>query len=236
MKDERNRFAGVVSTFRQSVIQGNNNTRNEVMKGTYANDRIEALAGPDEVFGQFGSDIIEGGDGDDKLYGGFNLSAGPQRLPSSYKNDGNDFLYGQSGNDQLYGESGNDLLDGGPGNDILDGVDSTISNPGLGEIDILLGGEGNDRFILGNATKPYYDSSKVLTTGEQDYADVLDFQAGDIMQLHGKSYEYRLVVVGKDTQIWLDRPAPDANELIAIVRNQTNLNLNDGNTFTYVAE
>jgi hypothetical protein len=45
------------------------------------------------------------------------------------------------------------------GNDILVGVDYIGANPGRGEVNTLIGAEGNDMFLLGNATDFGYDPS-----------------------------------------------------------------------------
>ncbi|MFN6002758.1 MAG: Calx-beta domain-containing protein [Dolichospermum sp.] len=108
--------------------------------------------------------------------------------------------------------------------------------PGLGEIDSLSGGTGSDRFILGNATKVYYDDGNTLTNGGNDYADITDFNIaeGDIIQLQGTSSNYLLAVVGVDTQILINKPGTELDELIGIVRNQTGLSLT-GTYFSYVS-
>ena len=108
--------------------------------------------------------------------------------------------------------------------------------PGLGEIDSLSGGTGSDIFILGNATKVYYDDGNTLTNGGSDYADITDFNIaeGDIIQLQGASSNYLLAVVGVDTQILINKPGTELDELIGTVRNQTGLSLT-GTYFSYVS-
>jgi Ca2+-binding RTX toxin-like protein len=137
------------------------------------------------------------------------------------------------GNDTVNGGAGNDSIDGGAGNDTIDGVNGTAPSPGVSEIDTLSGGTGNDRFILGNATKAYYDDGNTLTSGGSDYADITDFNIGDVIQLQGSSSNYLLSVVGSDTQILINKPSTEPDELIGIVRNQTGLNLTASN-FAYV--
>ncbi|PZU93180.1 MAG: hypothetical protein DCE90_16740, partial [Pseudanabaena sp.] len=130
---------------------------------------------------------------------------------------GADKLIGSQFRDVINGQEGNDNLDGSAGDDFLDG--------GTG-LDILFGGAGSDRFILGSAEDASYDDNDVLTPGTKDYADVRDFSPGDIIQLHGESSYYVLKVVGTDTQIWLNKPAPESEELIGIVRDRIDLSLN----------
>ncbi|MDB9467245.1 Calx-beta domain-containing protein, partial [Dolichospermum circinale CS-539/09] len=146
----------------------------------------------------------------------------------------NDSITTASGNDTINGGAGNDTINAGGGNDIIDGVNGASLTPGLGEIDSLTGGTGSDRFILGNATKVYYDDGNTLTNGSNDYADITDFNIGDIIQLQGTSSNYLLAVVGVDTQILINKPGTELDELIGIVRNQTGLSLT-GTYFSYVS-
>ena len=146
----------------------------------------------------------------------------------------NDTITTASGNDTINGGAGDDTINGGAGNDTIDGVNGTLLTPGLGEIDVLTGGTGSDRFILGNATKAYYDDGNNLTNGSNDYADITDFSIGDIIQLQGTSSNYLLAVVGVDTQILINKPNTEPDELIGIVRNQTGLSLT-GTYFSYVS-
>ncbi|MDM3863169.1 MAG: bluetail domain-containing putative surface protein, partial [Aphanizomenon gracile PMC644.10] len=171
-------------------------------------------------YGNAGDDSISGGNGNDTIDGGA----------------GNDTLNGGNGNDTLEGGIGNDSLNGGAGNDNIDGVNGASLTPGLGEKDTLTGGTGSDRFILGNATKAYYDDGNTLINGSNDYADITDFNIadGDIIQLQGTSSNYLLAVVGADTQILINKPGTEPDELIGIVRNRTGLSLN-GSNFAYVS-
>ncbi|MCG8363709.1 MAG: DUF642 domain-containing protein, partial [Pseudanabaenales cyanobacterium] len=90
-----------------------------------------------------------------------------------------------AGNDSLTGGSGNDTLYGGAGDDILNGTDSVAI--GLNEQDTLMGGDGADQFILGDANSAYYNAG-----GSLDYALIQDFTAGiDTVQLHGSAADYQ---------------------------------------------
>jgi Ca2+-binding RTX toxin-like protein len=146
----------------------------------------------------------------------------------------NDNIITGDGNDTINGGAGNDGITAGGGNDTINGVNGASLTPGLGEIDSLTGGAGSDRFILGNATKVYYDDGNTLTNGGNDYADITDFNIGDIIQLQGTSSNYLLAVVGADTQILINKPNTEPDELIGIVRNQTGLSLT-GTYFSYVS-
>ncbi|MBD2568489.1 beta strand repeat-containing protein, partial [Anabaena lutea] len=147
-------------------------------------------------------------------------------------NAGGDDLKGEDGNDVLNGGSDNDELYGGNGNDSLIGVD--IANVSSSTRDYLNGGSGSDRFILGDATWIGYDDGNSTTNGNSDYADIADFNPteGDVIQLQGTSSNYLLTISGADTQILINKPGTEPDELIGIVRNQTGLSLT-ANYFVY---
>jgi serralysin len=197
------------------------------VNGGSGNDSITIGIGNDILYGEDGNDTLNGGDGQDGLYGG----------------DGDDVLSGGGGNDgggYIYEPSvGLSFVDyglyGGAGNDTLIGVDPTNATPGRGERDYLVGGTESDRFILGDATWIGYDDGNSTTNGNNDYADIADFNTseGDIIQLQGTSSNYLLTVVGADTQILINKPGTEPDELIGIVRNQTSLSLT-GSSFAYV--
>ncbi|MEH2387259.1 MAG: hypothetical protein V7K14_16075, partial [Nostoc sp.] len=164
-----------------------------------------------------GSYTIDGGAGDDALTGGA----------------GNDSLIGGAGNDTLTGGAGNDSLIGGAGADILDGVAGN-SNNGKGEIDILMGGSGPDLYILASNTSIYYDDGDNTTTGSNDYALIVGFDAQqdkDQVQLIGSSDQYSLEIIGSNTNLSIDIPGSKP-ELIAIFQNTTELDLTS-DTFKY---
>ncbi len=146
-------------------------------------DKIDGNIGNDEIFGD---NLNNQEGGDDRLTGGA----------------GNDTLLGGVGNDQLFGGDDNDTLYGDAGNDTLSGSDGSDQ----GEIDVIIGGTGADRFILGNQEKAFYQGRK-----DADYANILDFSASerDTLQLHGTRQNYSLKQQGNDTYIrYHDRPQP----------------------------
>ncbi|MBE9195310.1 VCBS repeat-containing protein [Synechocystis sp. LEGE 06083] len=146
----------------------------------------------------------------------------------------NNLILGNEANNTLIGNAGNDTLFGDLGNDILIAVNLTNTSPGKGEIDLFAGGLGADRFILGDANWLGYDDG-ISSPGINDYADITDFESneGDTIQLKGRSNDYSLFVLGQDTQIRLNKPGNEPDELIGIIRGKTNLNLN-GSYFTYI--
>jgi len=179
-------------------------------------------------------DRFDGGQGDDFLDG---------RV-------GNDSLTGSTGNDSLVGGTGNDFLSGGSGNDTLRGVDYSISTAigALGEIDTLTGGEGIDRFILGEKTfsryssiaNVFYDDNDTTTTGTTDYALIQDFDfSQDVIQLLGTADDYILGSTSGSLPagigIYVDKPNTEPDELIAILQEVSPSSLSLSNPyFSYV--
>jgi len=130
----------------------------EVIGGTAADNKINALGGNDTVWGDGGIDTIEGGSGNDFLHGG----AGNDNIQDSAGDDlvwgdeGNDTINTGDGLDQAFGGDGNDLIRGGLGGDIVDGAagdDILYGDNGnivagvmdsTGDADVMTGGDGND--------------------------------------------------------------------------------------------
>ncbi|MBN3871280.1 MAG: hypothetical protein HWQ23_13685 [Nostoc sp. JL33] len=170
------------------------------------------------VFGNRANNTLNSGGGNDTLDGNF----------------GNDTLNGGDGNDSLQGGPGNDILNGGSGDDILIGVyPGSPLPPGLGETDILTGGVGLDRFVLGDARNVYYDDKNTTNAGFGDLATITDFNPNeDQIELKGSPKDYRLQSVGANTQIFLDKPGTEPDEIIGIVQGRVNLRL-DSNDFLF---
>ena len=87
------------------------------------------------------------------------------------------------GRDQITGTMADETLSGVPLGSLL---------KGRGTIDQLIGGGGNDRFILGDASGRFYDDGDNATSGSTDYAFIKDFAAGDLIQLAGRASDYIL--------------------------------------------
>ena len=140
----------------------------QVLRADDSGRVLQGGAGDDVLLGGLGDDTLNGGPGDDILVavaGGNTLNGGP----------GNDILIGGPGDDTLVGGWGDDLLIarggsnvlmGGAGNDILiGGIDAgagqNFLNGGEGDdvlvgggTDVLHGGPGADRFVLGDWIGP----------------------------------------------------------------------------------
>ncbi|MEZ5911258.1 MAG: calcium-binding protein [Paracoccaceae bacterium] len=135
-------------------------TGDDALDGQRGDDRLFGDEGDDLLSGAAGDDGLSGGSGDDVLIGG----AGDDTLDGG---DGADDLAGGHGDDRLTGGAGADALDGNAGDDWLDGrvrdaagIDTDAGdylNGGAGDDtlvagqgDLATGGEGLDRFVLGD--------------------------------------------------------------------------------------
>ncbi|BCU14698.1 beta strand repeat-containing protein [Microcystis aeruginosa] len=193
-----------------SAISGNNS----IIDSGSGNDSIISGLGNDRLNGSDDNDTLNGNDGQDLLEGG----------------DGDDVLLGGAGNEQGWTGNFSGGIYGGNGNDTLQGT-----NNGTGESDYLQGGTGNDRFILADTTKTFYDDGNSTLPGDNDYATIADFNTtDDIIQLRGSSGDYLLSVSGSNTKLYINKPGSEADELIAVINNQTALSLT-ASYFSYVS-
>jgi serralysin len=152
--------------------------------------------------------------------------------------NGNDRLNGNGGNDVLIGGGGNDSLFGGAGNDVLIGANPLSVTPGLGSYDVLQGDAGNDRYVLGDVNAVYYNDGISTNTGRSDYAAIIGFAAGDVIQLKGKAADYTLSLGtapnnGTQQGTLIQSSLFGQPELIGFVAGSTNLSLTS-TAFTYV--
>ncbi len=132
---------------------------------------------------------------------------------------------------------GRDIVQGTNGNDTLVAVDTHSAHPGAGEIDVLAGYGGSDRFVFGDANGAYYNDGNGSTSGTADYGFVWDFASGtDKIVLAGSPNDYVLTEnaqgLPSGTAIWLAGHGGDQNELIAVLNGAHGLNLNS-NDFIY---
>lgn len=122
--------------------------------GQQGNDRLIGSTGANEITGGSGDDVITGDAGDDQLFGdaGNDIVAGGNDSDTIFGDDGNDRLSGDAGVDTIRGGAGNDRILGGTDGDSLSGGDGNdIIDAGTGVGDLLLGGHGNDTFVLRQA-------------------------------------------------------------------------------------
>lgn len=119
---------------------------------------------------------------------------------------------------------------------MLVGVNHKAVNPGRGEVDVLHGGAGRDRFVLGTADRAFYSDRRSSSAGTKDYALIRNFclTEGDLIQLRGSADSYVLAAspggLPRGTAIFLKSTV---NELIGIVQGASGLSLNSS-AFAYV--
>ncbi|MEH2181932.1 calcium-binding protein [Nostoc sp.] len=154
------------------------------------------------AYGYGGNDTIYGNTNDDYLYG----------------NSGDDYLYGYTGSDVLYGGSGSDTLYGEDDGDTLYGSSSTAYNSN--EYDVLNGGDGYDRFVLGTS----YDGNYYQGGG---YATIQDYNpANDYIQLKGSASSFYLGTANYEGTSDLDTLIyQNDDDLLAVVQDKTGLEL-----------
>ena len=150
-----------LNAFTPSVLHFEGSAGADVVNGSDRGDRIDGLAGADQMSGGLGDDvyfvdnagdsIVEGANGGtDNIVASVNYALANgvhvERIEAAGSGAiqlrGNDFanqISGNSGANHLYGNGGNDLLIGGGGQDWLDG--------GTGA-DRLSGGTGDDRYVV----------------------------------------------------------------------------------------
>jgi Ca2+-binding RTX toxin-like protein len=219
----------IISGFGSDVVDGG--TGNDLLIVDYSSNSVSGMSS------SLSSNGTGGFNGYYQAYNGSNYDTVNFKNIEQFQIKGtgaSDTIYTGDGNDTVNGGAGSDAIYSGAGNDTLNGTNQTALTPGSGEIDILSGGTGNDLFILGSGNNPYYDDGNNLADGSSNYADITDFNTGDIIQLQGSSTNYLLNVVGADTQILINKPGTEPDELIGIVRNQTALNLTS-NSFVYAS-
>lgn len=110
------------------------------------------------------------------LSGGFGIIVSTTTGPT--------YVYGTSGSDRIYGTAGKD---------VLSGIPATGTQLGRGTIDQLYGGGANDLFVLGDARGLFYNDGSATNAGKRDYAQIMDFQRGDLIQLSDDVGAYFLV-------------------------------------------
>ncbi|MFM7405939.1 MAG: calcium-binding protein, partial [Cuspidothrix sp.] len=135
-----------------------------------------------------------------------------------------DYLRGYSGDDKLIGGEGNDDIAGGDGSDTIIPVNPNVAKPGLGNVDTVTGGTGEDTFILGDVTWIGYDDYNRTTAGTSDYLIIKDFNPlEDIIQLLGSSSDYTTLVSGNNINLYINKPDNEPDELIAVLENTQGL-------------
>ena len=86
-------------------------------------------------------------------------------------------------------------------------------------IDLLNSDQGADTYVLGDATSVFYASS-----GNLDYADIVNFKANDQIHLKGVANNYSVGVSAIRSAVGIF--TNNGTELLAIVENGLNRNTN----------
>jgi subtilisin family serine protease len=127
----------------------------------------------------------------------------------------------------IYGTTGSDTIGGTAGADKIWGVPASGTSLGRGTIDTLRGNGANDIFVLGDARGRFYDDGRSFSSGSGDYAKIMDFNAGDKLQVRGAADDYWLpsVTIGgtSGTGVYYDgnnnHVFDSRDELIGLVGN-----------------
>ncbi|MDZ8186393.1 MAG: putative Ig domain-containing protein [Nostoc sp. ChiSLP02] len=201
-------------TFELTVANNKETPGNDIIFVDRLNgaNKINAQGGNDRVIGTNASESINGAGGNDYLDG----------------KGGADILTGGNGSDTILGGLGSDKLSGQNGNDRLIGWGG-----GTNEIDLLNGNQDADTYVLGDGTSVFYS-----TSGNRDYAEIANLQAGDRIQLKGVAANYSL---GSASAVSKDKSAvgiftKNGAELIAVVEDglSSNTNLATDTRFVFV--
>lgn len=171
----------ILGTVSNDELSGGEGT--DSLFGLAGDDTILGLGGDDFVFGNQGEDVLDGSQGNDTIFGGkeddviLDIGGGDDFVFGNLGNDdifageGNDQVFGGQADDFVFGGAGNDFVSGDKGSDVVDGTDpGNTTNPGFGQIDTLVGGEGFDVFLLGFESLSYY-----IGSGNSDFALITDF-------------------------------------------------------------
>ena len=111
-----------------------------------------------------------------------------------------DDLEGGKKDETLLGALGNDVIDGKAGDDIIIGA-SLEKGGGKGEVDKLIGGKGNDTFVLASEFGVLYDNNS-KSPGNKDFARIMDFNAEeDLLRLYGEKRNYFLKSANKQQRL-----------------------------------
>ena len=197
----------------QDILRGG--ADDDGLQGGDDDDALYGDGGNDRLYGEGGADTLWGGEGNDGLNGGsendiLNGEAGNDGLNGGEGNDtlnggeGDDYMMGNAGDDEMIGGIGSDFIFGGIGSDRL--VGSEVGNNTAAQIDILVGGEGSDTFVVRDMYK---------TFGENDFAIIQDFNIEeDTIETGGATYS--LVDVGGNLPGGVG--LYDGGELLAVIQ------------------
>ena len=132
---------------------------NDSLSGLDGNDTLEGRAGTDSLVGGLGDDVYIVEDSADAIVENSGAGTDTVRSSANYTLSGNNvenLVYTSTLGGGLTGNSLNNSLIGNIGNDTLEGKDSVA-----GGTDTLIGGAGDDRYVVDSATDLIIDASGV---------------------------------------------------------------------------
>ena len=136
----------------QPLQPQNQLSEDNLIIGSFGNDRLTGTANDDIIVALSGSDTVHGLTGNDKIQGN-------EETDQLYGDDGEDIVQGGSGSDLLYGEENDDVLAGGVEDDYLIGGNGNDKLYGDVGDDILSGLKGADYFDCGDGVDVIIDFS-----------------------------------------------------------------------------
>jgi Ca2+-binding RTX toxin-like protein len=109
-----------------------------------------------------------------------------------------------------------------------------FESTGMGEVDVLVGNKGENGFLLGSFVTPASPEQFIFYQGkgDEDYALIQNFKAGDALEMAGKFEDYTLVNIDGNVKVSY------RGDLVAIVEEASNLQVletfseGDTNSFT----
>ena len=171
---------------------------NDVILGDAQANRLEGGAGDDDLQGRDGNDTLSGDAGDDSVDGG----AGDDRFVAT-RADGDDDYDGGAGIDTYDAAlaSANILIDlaagyvtgDDVGEDAIEGIENAVGGSGndiliaSDAVNLLSGGAGEDVFV--------FTSSAATGHGKDNRDKILDFEAGDRIDLEDLGREFASALV-----------------------------------------
>ncbi|MEO1146206.1 MAG: Ig-like domain-containing protein, partial [Cyanobacteria bacterium J06638_22] len=207
------------------------NAGNNWLDGGAGNDRLDGAAGNDTyVVNSNGDIVLENADeGIDIVRSSVSYILGDHVEHLTLTGATNLNGIGNGLDNVLKGNTGNNILDGDAGDDVLRGTFGS----GIGEIDVLGGGSGSDRFVLGTSDTLFYDDGDAASAGTGDYGLITDFNPteSDVIQLQGATISgvaadgssdlWSLNIEGASASDYYLAPSPDGLPSgLAIYRSQ----------------
>ena len=126
------------------------------------------------------------------------------------------------GQKTIYGTAAGETIKGTSASETIYGVAASGSAPGHNSMDKLYGGGGNDVFAIGDSRGAFYIGSGG-SAGRKDFVQVMDFNAGDRVQLSGSLSDYLFRKEAGGTSIFRDTDGnhrwDQTEELVGHVRN-----------------